>query len=229
MRIAEEVDPHLEMAAIQRRVYQAGGPALLFENVKGCAFPCASNLFGTPERARLIFRDTYDPVATLVASKADPLQLLKNPVRAIKATLSVLHGLPKKVSNGSAPVMECRVKLSDLPPIVSWPDDGGPFVTLPQVYSEDVERPGLPASNLGMYRIQLAGNEYQRDQEIGLHYQIHRGIGVHHEAAIRLDKPFRVNIFVGGTPSMTLAAVMPRRGRACWCSRPASACDPIGD
>ncbi|HSR88328.1 MAG TPA: UbiD family decarboxylase, partial [Pontiella sp.] len=104
LRIAEEVDPYLEMAEIQRRIYQAKGPALLFENVKGCAFPCASNLFGTPERARLIFNDTYDQVAMLVASKADPLQLLKNPVRAARAGFSALHGLPKKVSAGNAPV-----------------------------------------------------------------------------------------------------------------------------
>src|SRR5439155_1263669 len=64
-------------------------------------------------------------------------------------------------------------------------------------------------SNLGMYRVQLSGGEYEPDREVGLHYQIHRGIGVHHAAALRQGVPFRVNLFVGGPPALTLAAVMP--------------------
>jgi 4-hydroxy-3-polyprenylbenzoate decarboxylase len=87
--------------------------------------------------------------------------------------------------------------------------DGGSFITLPQVYTEDVGRPGLAGSNLGMYRVQLTGNQYRTDEQIGLHYQIHRGIGVHHARAIERGVPLPVNIFVGGTPAMTLAAVMP--------------------
>ena len=69
--------------------------------------------------------------------------------------------------------------------------------------------PGWRRSNLGMYRVQLSGGQYEPDREVGLHYQIHRSIGVHHAAAIRAGKPFRVNIFVGGPPAMMLAAVMP--------------------
>src|SRR5205807_6373840 len=83
------------------------------------------------------------------------------------------------------------------------------FVTLPQVYTEDANRPGWRHSNLGMYRVQLSGNEYVPDRQVGLHYQIHRGIGVHHAAALRRGVPFRVNVLVGGPPAMTLAAVMP--------------------
>ena len=210
LRITEEVDPHLEMAEIQRRIYQEGGPAVLFEKVKGCAFPCVSNLFGTPDRARLIFADTYDQVSTLVASKADPMALLKNPAKALRAGLSAIHALPQKVSAKNAPVFECRAKLSDLPPITSWPDDGGPFITLPQVYSEHPDHPGKPLkSNLGMYRIQLSGNEFIPDEEVGLHYQIHRGIGVHQKLHQDSDKPFRVAIFIGGPPAMSFSAVMP--------------------
>ena len=210
LRIAEEVDPFLEMAEIQRRVYAAKGPAILFENVKGCRFPCVSNLFGTPERARLIFEDTYGEVAALVGAKADPIQLLKQPGKALKAGISALHALPKKVRPGHAPVLECRCRISDLPQIVSWPDDGGPFITLPQVYSEHPNHPGKPLkSNLGMYRIQLAGNEYEPDREVGLHYQIHRGIGLHQKLHQEQGKPFRVAIFVGGPPAMSFSAVMP--------------------
>ena len=70
-------------------------------------------------------------------------------------------------------------------------------------------RPGLRHSNLGMYRIQFSGGQYQPNQEVGLHYQIHRGIAVHHAAALAQGQPLRVNIFVGGSPAMSLAAVMP--------------------
>jgi 4-hydroxy-3-polyprenylbenzoate decarboxylase len=96
-----------------------------------------------------------------------------------------------------------------LPALKSWPDDGGAFVTLPEVYTEDIDKPGLMASNLGMYRVQLTGNEYELNREIGLHYQLHRSIGVHHSKCVERGVPFRVNIFVGGSPAMILAAVMP--------------------
>jgi 4-hydroxy-3-polyprenylbenzoate decarboxylase len=87
--------------------------------------------------------------------------------------------------------------------------DGGPFITLPLVYTEDPNRPGPARSNLGMYRVQLAGNDYIPNQEAGLHYQIHRGIGVHHAAAIARGEPLRVNVAVGGPPALAIAAVMP--------------------
>jgi 4-hydroxy-3-polyprenylbenzoate decarboxylase len=96
-----------------------------------------------------------------------------------------------------------------LPQLQSWPDDGGAFVTLPQVYSEDPDHPGLSKSNLGMYRVQYSGNQYEPDREVGLHYQIHRGIGIHHSSAIRRGEPLRASVFVGGPPSLTVAAVMP--------------------
>jgi 4-hydroxy-3-polyprenylbenzoate decarboxylase len=96
-----------------------------------------------------------------------------------------------------------------LPQVQCWPADGGPFITLPQVYTEDAARPGVARSNLGMYRVQLAGNEYEPNREVGLHYQIHRGIGVHHAAALERGEALRVNVFVGGPPALTVAAVMP--------------------
>src|SRR5206468_8855720 len=102
-----------------------------------------------------------------------------------------------------------RNRRAPLPQLKCWPADGGAFVTLPQVYTEDPDRPGWRHSNLGMYRVQLSGNAYDPDREVGLHYQIHRGIGVHHAQAIHQGVPFRVNVFVGGPPAMTLAAVMP--------------------
>lgn len=207
VRINAEVDPRLEIAEIQRRVYQAGGPALLFTNVKGCRFPLLANLFGTIERTRFLFRDTLEAVRHLVELKIDPMSFAKNPWRYRDAPFTALHMLPKFVSRGA--VLKNETTIDQLPQIVNWPEDGGAFITLPQVYSEDADRPGWAHSNLGMYRVQISGGHYERNQEIGLHYQIHRSIGVHHAAAIRRGEPFRVNIFVGGPPAMTLAAVMP--------------------
>ncbi|MCY1065746.1 UbiD family decarboxylase [Nannocystis sp. RBIL2] len=206
-RVDVEVDPHLEAAEIQRRVFEAGGPALLFPRVKGSAFPMVSNLFGTAERTRFLFRDTLARVKQLVALRGDPGAVMRRPWRYAGLVRTAWHARPKFV--GSGPVMAREIRISDLPQLVSWPLDGGPFITLPQVYSEDPERPGWMKSNLGMYRAQLGGGSYAQDRQIGLHYQIHRGIGVHHAAAIRKGEPLRVNIFVGGPPALTLAAVMP--------------------
>ena len=205
--IDREVDPHLEAAAIQRRVYEAGGPALFFPRVKGTAFPMVGNLFGTLERTRFLFRDTLESVRRLVELKVQPPALLKHPWRYRGVPVTALRLLPKRVRRG--PILAHTTTLDRLPRLQSWPLDGGPFVTLPQVYTEDPDRPGLAKSNLGMYRVQLAGNQYEPNREVGLHYQIHRGIGVHHAAAIRRGEPLRVNVFVGGPPAMTVAAVMP--------------------
>src|SRR5436190_234100 len=206
-RISVEIDPYLEAALIQRRVYEKGGPALLFEQLKGCRFPAVSNLFGTLDRTRFMFRDTLENVRRLVELKVDPGNAARRPLRYAKALPTAWAMRPKFVSHG--PVCECATTISELPLIVSAPLDGGPFVTLPIVYSEDVQSPGWVKSNLGMYRVQLSGNSYQCDQEVGLHYQIHRSIGVHHAAAIAAGKPFRVSVAVGGPPALTLAAVMP--------------------
>jgi len=207
IRIEEEIDPDLEMAEIHRRVYEVGGPALLFTRVKGCSFPMVSNLFGTPQRIRYLFRDTLRAVRHLVELKVDSSAVWKNPWRYRDVPGTLLHTLPKQVQAG--PILAHETTIRDLPQLRSWPRDGGAFITLPVVYTEDADRPGWRHSNLGMYRVQLSGNRYEPDREVGLHYQIHRGIGVHHAAALRKRVPLRVNIIVGGPPALTLAAVMP--------------------
>ena len=207
LRIDSEVDPHLEIGAIQRRVYAAGGPALLFTRVKGCNFPMLGNLFGTLERTRFLFRDTLPVIEQLVALKLNPLQALKQPFALPGIGLAARHLLPKTVRQAPATTGQCA--LSDLPQLVAWPDDGGAFITLPQVYSEHPDTPGFRHSNLGMYRVQISGNDYNQNEEAGLHYQIHRGIGVHHTAALEQGVPLKVNVFVGGPPSLSVAAVMP--------------------
>ncbi len=102
-----------------------------------------------------------------------------------------------------------EITLEQLPQFKSWPNDGGAYVTLPQVYSEDPQAPGFGRSNLGMYRVQISGGEYERNREVGVHYQLQRGIAAHHAKAIRRKEILRVNVFVGGPPAMSVAAVMP--------------------
>ncbi len=208
VRITEEVDPYLEMAAIHLRIHEAGGPALLFENVKGSQFRAASNIFGTLNRSQFIFRDTIEVVKRLVQLKNDPVKAFKEPFKNLATGIAALKALPLK-NPSDKPVMHRQIRVSDLPLIHHWPKDGGAFVTLPQVYTEDIDQPGIMKANLGMYRIQLSGNEYVMDKEIGLHYQLHRGIGVHQTKANKKGQPLKVSCFVGGPPSHTLAAVMP--------------------
>ena len=208
LRIKEQVDPYLEMAAIHLRVFEQKGPAILFENVKGSKFRAASNIFGTLERSQFIFRDTLPKVKQLIDIKIDPTAAIKNPLKSLAALPAALNALPKK-NPISKPVLFEEINISDLPLIHHWPMDGGAFVTLPQVYTEDADKPGIGNSNLGMYRIQLNGNDYILNKEIGLHYQLHRGIGVHQTKANKKGLPLKVSCFVGGPPAHSVAAVMP--------------------
>ena len=207
VRVSAPVSPHLEMAEIQRRAYIAGAPAILFEQVEGSPFPAVSNLYGTVERCRFLFRHTLKRARQAIELRADPAAAMRHFWRYWSAPWTGLTSLPRRVRR--APVLAHRTTLASLPQIKCWPMDGGPFVTLPQVYSESPARPGPMRSNLGMYRVQMAGNDYVPDQEVGLHYQIHRGIGVHHAEARDRGERLCVSIFVGGPPAHAFAAVMP--------------------
>jgi 4-hydroxy-3-polyprenylbenzoate decarboxylase len=208
LRIKEEVDPYLEMAAIHLRIYEQKGPAILFEKVKGSKFRAASNIFGTLERSEFIFRDTLPSVKQLIDIKINPLAAIQNPLKSLAALPAAMNALPNK-NPIAKPVLFEEINISDLPLIHHWPMDGGAFVTLPQVYTEDADKPGIGNSNLGMYRIQLNGNDYILNKEIGLHYQLHRGIGVHQTKANNQGLPLKVSCFVGGPPAHSVAAVMP--------------------
>jgi 4-hydroxy-3-polyprenylbenzoate decarboxylase len=201
------VDPHLEIAEIQRRLFRAGGPAVLFTRPVGSSFPVLCNLYGTQRRVERIFADTFERVRRLVELKIDPTAALQRPWRYWRAPLDALTMLPRRVRSGA--VLAHETSLSRLPPVVAWPGDGGPFVTLPAVYTEHPDRPGTKHSNLGMYRVQLSGNDYEPDRETGLHYQLHRGIGVHHAAALARGRALDVAIFVGGSPALAVSAMMP--------------------
>lgn len=207
VRIKEEVDPHLEMAAIHLRVHENKGPAILFEKVKGSKYRAVSNLFGTLERSLFIFRKTIPAIRQLTELRNNPMAALRNPMQGLKAIPAALTALPKKTSFNINQFDQ--IAINDLPLIHHWPKDGGAFVTLPQVYTEDPNQPGIMHSNIGMYRIQLNGNDYTLNKEVGLHYQLHRGIGIHQTEWNKKGEPMKVSVFVGGPPAHTVAAVMP--------------------
>ena len=149
VRIEEEIDAELEAAEIHRRVFQAGGPAIYYARVRGCKFPMVSNLFGKLDRAEFIFRDALEGVQHLVNLKTDPSEIVKRPFRNLGVLPTAIGMLPKSVRTG--PITANKTAIDQLPQQKSWPNDGGAFITLPQVYTEDVERPGLGSSNLGIH------------------------------------------------------------------------------
>lgn len=209
VRVKEEVDPNLEMAEVHRRIFDEGGPAILFERVKGSPFQALSNLYGTYERTEWLFRHTMERVQKVIELKADPTRLLQKPGRYLSAPFTALTALPMKKWLGKAPIQYGTTTIDQLPLVKSWPMDGGAFVTLPQVLTLPPGSKKAMQSNIGMYRIQLSGNAYELNKEIGLHYQLHRGIGVHHTQYNASDEPFRCSIFIGGAPSHAFSAIMP--------------------
>ncbi|XDD48818.1 UbiD family decarboxylase [Leptospira sp. WS92.C1] len=200
--IEEEVDPILELAEIQRRVVAKRGPAVLFQNVKGSKFAVATNLYGSERRIKIAFGE--DPVkfvqkiAYTIKNILPPSPSKLWEIRHL-AFQALRVGL-KRVKY--APVLENTLdSLQELPAIKSWPMDGGSFVTLPLVYTES---PRTGKGNLGMYRIQIRG-----PLETGMHIQIHRGGGNHYYEAEKEGKSLPVNIYTGGPPGLTIAAVAP--------------------
>ena len=207
VRIKQEVDPDLEMAEIHRRVFDAKGPALLFEKVKGSPFQAISNIYGTYERTDFIFRDSIEKIKKVIAAKADPTSVLKAPLQNLSTPFTALKALPRK--SRSAAVKYGQTSIDQLPQVKSWPMDGGAFVTLPQVLTLPPKSQKIMESNLGMYRVQLSGNDYEMNKEIGMHYQLHRGIGVHHTQYNESDEVFHASVFIGGPPSHAFSAIMP--------------------
>ncbi|CAA7601824.1 UbiD decarboxylyase family [Acididesulfobacillus acetoxydans] len=206
LEIEAEVDPYLELAEIHRRVIESGGPALLFTKVKGSDYPVVTNLFGTRQRVDLAMGPQPERLLGRAAASLPNLLLPKLPrLWAERKWLFPLTrvGL-RNVAPVKAPVLqvkEDRVDLRRLPVLTSWPGDGGPFVTLPLVYTE---HPRTHEHNLGMYRIQI------KDAALtGMHWQIHKGGGFHYYEAEHLGEDLPVTLFLGGPPALILAAIAP--------------------
>lgn len=207
LRIRREVSPDLLMPAMAEIAVKESLPALFFERVQNSPFRAVANLFGTRERLKFLFRDTLEKTKTAIAFHENPLQLLRSPGRIPHLPGIGLSALPKKSLR--APVLECETSLGELPQIRLHSGDGGAFITLPQVFSQMPGERRMLRSNLGMYRIQISGNDYVQNKECGLHYQIERDIAKHHEAALQQGKPLKVSIWIGGPPAHTIAAIMP--------------------
>ena len=208
--ISVSINPRLELAEVHRRVIQEQGKALLFTNVQGSTFPVATNLFGTRERVELAFGTEIQKVISRAANLPHELGPKMSSRSELVSGLWANRDLVGKAFKlglkrvGDAPIKE-RLKspaqLTELPIITTWLEDGGPFVTLPLVYTE---HPELKVSNLGMYRLQRFS-----DTETGLHMQIGKGGGFHLSRAKELGQKLPVNVFLGGPPAMILAAIAP--------------------
>ena len=202
--ISAEVDPNLEVAEIHRRVISEEGPALLFKNVKGSDFPIVTNLFGTKERIDLAFGSRGPELVQQAASLPEELlppsiQKLWKKKSFFKEFLSV--GLKQVAKAPVAEVSDHPPNLDALPVITSWSEDGGPFFTLPLVYTE---HPASGVPNLGMYRMQRFSSS-----ETGMHMQIGKGGGFHLAAAKERNESLPLNVFLGGPPAAILSAIAP--------------------
>ncbi|HEY8535577.1 MAG TPA: UbiD family decarboxylase [Vicinamibacterales bacterium] len=199
-----EVDADQEAAEIHRRVIAAGGPALLFTNVRGRAFPLVTNLFGTARRAELAFGTRPMRLIRRLVELAETL-LPPTPARLWGARDIVREALRIGMRRGvRGPVLDVveAPALDRLPALTCWPEDGGPFITLPLVYTQHPERP--TQHNLGMYRLQI-----HDPQTTGMHWQIGKGGGFHYAAAEAAGQPLPVTVFIGGPPALILAAIAP--------------------
>ncbi len=204
VEIEAPVDPYLEAAEIHRRVIAEEGPALLFKKIKGAAFPLVTNLFGSARRMQLAFGPRPEELVRKAARLPEtlmPPSLSK--LWSHRALLSQLARVGLRRSSKGAVTEYCDSPphLLRLPLLTTWEKDGGPFITLPLVYTE---HPETKVPNLGMYRMQ----RYD-DETTGLHCQIGKGGGFHLAAAAELGRNLPVNIFIGGPPALILSAIAP--------------------
>jgi UbiD family decarboxylase len=199
-----EVDPYLELAEIHRRVIDEHGPALLFKRVKGSPFPVVTNLFGTARRIDLAFGPKPEQFVKQVVEVAESL-LPPNRSELWKHRSLIRDFLKlgtRNVARGSVTeALERPPRLDQLPVLTTWQEDGGPFITLPLVYTE---HPLTKKHNLGIYRMQIYD-----EASAGLHWQIQKGGGFHYAEAERLNQSLPVTIFLGGPPALIVSAIAP--------------------
>ena len=203
-RVRAEVDPDQDVTILQHRVLAAGGPALLFENVKGSPYSLVTNLFGTPERVAAAFGGPPREVGERLAAVAETLMppTAGGLWAARKQIRRLLSARLKRVRTGAV-LAECFAppQLLRLPCLTCWPLDGGAFFTLPLVYTVD---PETGAGNLGIYRLQRFDAE-----TTGMHWQIEKGGGFHFQKAVAAGRPLPVSVILGGPPALTMAAIAP--------------------
>ena len=198
------VDPKLEVAEIHRRVIQAGGPALLFTQVEGSSFPLATNLFGTARRAEMAFGKRPERLIKRLVELAEtilPPTVGKLWAARDLALEALTVGMKARSRGPVTDVVSGDVRLDRLPIVTTWPEDGGPFITLPLVLTRHPETGG---PNLGMYRLHVHDR-----RSTGMHWQIGKGGGFHYAVAEAKNQPLPVTVFLGGPPALILAAIAP--------------------
>lgn len=204
VEVRTEVDPVEEVAEIHRRVIAGGGPALLFTNVKGSDFPLVTNLFGTPRRAELAFGQRPLAFIKRLVHLAETM-LPPTPAKLWDARdigLAAMKIGTRRRSDGPVTEVVTRdVRLDRLPALTCWPEDGGPFVTLPLVYTQHPEKGG---PNLGMYRLHVHDTT-----STGMHWQIGKGGGFHYQVAEANNQALPATVFLGGPPALILSAIAP--------------------
>jgi 4-hydroxy-3-polyprenylbenzoate decarboxylase len=204
-RVAEPVDLHLDMAALADRAAKQQGPALLFQKPSSGLMPVAMNLFGTRRRAAwaLSCEDLDEPAGELRALlKMAPPQGLWDKLKMIPRLGRLAALPPKHVSSGPVQeVVDREPDLGSIPVLTTWPHDGGPFITLPQVITRD---PETGIRNVGMYRCQVMG-----PRKLGLHWQLHKTAHAHWRAYRKRRERMPVAIALGGDPALTYCASAP--------------------
>ncbi len=202
-RITAEVDPILEITEIASRVIKEDGPALIFENVKGAAFPMAINLFGTEERVNLALgrkpREVGEELVELFERVNPPS--IKSLFSVFPKVYGLLSMRTKNVKTGFSQQVEEPPDLSRLPIIQCWPKDGGRFFTLGLVLTND---PVTRRRNLGIYRMQVYDN-----QTAGMHWHPHKGGAAHYHEAAKLGRDLEAAVIMGGDPKMIFTAIAP--------------------
>jgi len=207
LRVKEPVSHELEITELADRMVKQGGPALFFENVPGKAFPLVIGLYGTRERMALALgARSLDAIGDRIRELTEVK--LGGGLLGLASNLPKLKELaslpPKRVRSG--PVQEVvwrgdEVDLGKLPVLKCWPQDGGPFITLPLVIFKDPETGEV---NIGMYRMQV----YDKNTT-GMHWQRHKTGAKHLEKAKKLGKRLEVAVALGGDPALTYAATAP--------------------
>jgi 4-hydroxybenzoate decarboxylase subunit C len=199
-----EINPHLDLAEIQRRTVARQGPALLFKRVAGTKFPVVTNLFGTRRRIDLAFGEDPYRFFKRVVEAADRLSSPSfSDLWEFRDFAKIGLKLGTKTCR-RGPLLDhviAPAKMKALPQIQSWPMDGGAFLTLPLVYTE---HPLSGKGNIGMYCVQIFD-----ETTAGMHFQIHRGIGFHYFEAEKQKKSLPANIFLGGPPALIMSAIAP--------------------
>src|SRR4051794_14539924 len=205
-RITREIDPVLEISEIAQRVMRAGGPALLFERVKGSRFPLLINTYATRERMSWALGvDDLSVHAATIAElvKAQPPASLMDKIRMLPKLGRVAGAMPRTVSTAPCQeIVETAPDLGKLPILTTWPEDGGPYITLPMVITRD---PDKGTRNVGCYRMQVYG-----PRETGMHWQLHKTGRRHMRRYKELGLTrMPVAVALGGDPCLPYAATAP--------------------